>query len=564
MIIEEIEFSNFKSYGNKRQKLVFKREGELILLCGPNGSGKSTIKDVIDFVPFGKVSGRKKKYLSLKELPNRHNRYLFTSMKFLNENQDRVVMTRSLEPNKLTITINEEPYTDKYKKMDDKKREQIIGFNHQVFKSFISMSMKDFEDFIYLTESKKNDLLNKLFHLEELGEFKNIAQELLRQNQTSLTFVSERMLKLKEDIHSIQNILSATPEVDVTVRQKELKTKMSQEKPRFQQLKQEINTASDKLETLKQKLSQAVIIKNEQQQKVLKLEIKYENLEEKLKTYEQGECPLCGTNLKEQITHKIELEKNLTEEKSKLEQEKEIFNQMVIEETGLKHQKENQYNQLQQKKQALNDLKNQLLEWKTLYKSLAETPLVEVDKLRTNLESYKNKYLEHKQNQEKFQAKVKIYEELIQIFKGTEIKQNLIQRIITPVNFYLADFLPKLNSPYQVSLDENFDTQVAEIKEINPETLSKGQDRIINLAIAFAYLCSILDNKSCNLIFLDEVFDGIDVENTELIIQLLKEISMKYKINVIVVNHMMMNPKSFDRIIEVKQNVFSDLKEIKK
>jgi DNA repair protein SbcC/Rad50 len=564
MIIEEIEFSNFKSYGNKRQKLVFKREGELILLCGPNGSGKSTIKDVIDFVPFGKVSGRKKKYLPLKELPNRHNRYLFTSMKFLNENQDRVVMTRSLEPNKLTITINEEPYTDKYKKMDDKKREQIIGFNHQVFKSFISMSMKDFEDFIYLTESKKNDLLNKLFHLEELGEFKNIAQELLRQNQTSLTFVSERMLKLKEDIHSIQNILSATPEVDVTVRQKELKTKMSQEKPRFQQLKQEINTASDKLETLKQKLSQAVIIKNEQQQKVLKLEIKYENLEEKLKTYEQGECPLCGTNLKEQITHKIELEKNLTEEKSKLEQEKEIFNQMVIEETGLKHQKENQYNQLQQKKQALNDLKNQLLEWKTLYKSLAETPLVEVDKLRTNLESYKNKYLEHKQNQEKFQAKVKIYEELIQIFKGTEIKQNLIQRIITPVNFYLADFLPKLNSPYQVSLDENFDTQVAEIKEINPETLSKGQDRIINLAIAFAYLCSILDNKSCNLIFLDEVFDGIDVENTELIIQLLKEISMKYKINVIVVNHMMMNPKSFDRIIEVKQNVFSDLKEIKK
>ena len=45
MNIREIQWKNFKSYGNKKQRLSFSKDGSLILLSGPNGSGKCLSPD---------------------------------------------------------------------------------------------------------------------------------------------------------------------------------------------------------------------------------------------------------------------------------------------------------------------------------------------------------------------------------------------------------------------------------------------------------------------------------------------------------------------------------------
>ena len=48
MRIDYIEFKNFASYGNQKQRIDFVKEGsELFLTLGKNGDGKTTIATLI-------------------------------------------------------------------------------------------------------------------------------------------------------------------------------------------------------------------------------------------------------------------------------------------------------------------------------------------------------------------------------------------------------------------------------------------------------------------------------------------------------------------------------------
>src|ERR1035437_9596234 len=144
MIIRQISWRNFKSYGNALQSITFSDDGEFILLNGQNGNGKSSIKEVIEFVLFGKCSGRRNKRLNLNELPNRINRNLFTDIKFENAMNDKIYISRSIAPKGFEMKVNEMEYIKEFKTMTEEQRENFIGFSYDVFKSFVFMSLNDF------------------------------------------------------------------------------------------------------------------------------------------------------------------------------------------------------------------------------------------------------------------------------------------------------------------------------------------------------------------------------------------------------------------------------------
>ena len=160
MIIDKLEFKNINSYGNNLHTLEFDEEGGLILLMGENGTGKSTIKQSLELCIFGKVQGKSGKRLALTKLPNRRNGNLYTGVYFKNSAMDDIVMKRFIKPNNFEMTVNEEPFEQRFKVMSDKEREKIIGYNFDVFKSFISFNMNDFKNFISLSKEDKENLLN--------------------------------------------------------------------------------------------------------------------------------------------------------------------------------------------------------------------------------------------------------------------------------------------------------------------------------------------------------------------------------------------------------------------
>jgi DNA repair exonuclease SbcCD ATPase subunit len=212
MKIKKVEFQNFKSYGMAKQTIEFDDQGGLILLSGNNGSGKSTIRDVIDLCLFNKVPGKRKKYTPNSSLPNRHNRSLYAGLEFETHNNDNMIIMRYIEPTKNKIFINNLDETDYYRKLTTEQKEHIIGYSYDTFKSFISMSMTDFKNFIVLKNTEKVNLVNKLFNLEKLDQLSTVTKDYIKEidkaielNQNKLSNNTELLTNTEKIIQTFES-----------------------------------------------------------------------------------------------------------------------------------------------------------------------------------------------------------------------------------------------------------------------------------------------------------------------------------------------------------------------
>ena len=116
---------------------------------------------------------------------------------------------------------------------------------------------------------------------------------------------------------------------------------------------------------------------------------------------------------------------------------------------------------------------------------------------------------------------------------------------------------------FEVRLDDSFTAKILQLgNEIEPDTLSTGETRRINIAILIAYLKMIRTKKHINILFLDEIFSSIDLRGIQEILILLKSFANDYNINIFVVHHAIMNNEYFDRIIQIDKNIFTTINEI--
>jgi DNA repair exonuclease SbcCD ATPase subunit len=116
---------------------------------------------------------------------------------------------------------------------------------------------------------------------------------------------------------------------------------------------------------------------------------------------------------------------------------------------------------------------------------------------------------------------------------------------------------------FGVELDETFTAEIRQFGAvIESDTLSTGETKLINLCILVAYLKLIRSKKTINVLFLDEVFSSIDLDNIDKILVLLKSFANEYNINIFVVHHAVLNQEMFDRILKIEKNVFSTIEEV--
>ena len=106
MQISNLSVRNFRSFGNNEQTINFNTDkGEVILITGLNGSGKTSIFSAIDYVLYGKVRGRKKKWIPLSKLPNRINNELVCKINFKSAGSD-IEIIRGQNPSTLSLYEN--------------------------------------------------------------------------------------------------------------------------------------------------------------------------------------------------------------------------------------------------------------------------------------------------------------------------------------------------------------------------------------------------------------------------------------------------------------------------
>jgi DNA repair exonuclease SbcCD ATPase subunit len=561
MIIEEIAIKNFKSFGNSEQILkINKDKGELILLMGNNGNGKSSLINSLDFSLFGKCKGNKKKWATLANLPNRINGGdLSVKIKF-RSGDNEIEVSRGIAPNFLKLVENGNENERAGKANLDEKIEKYVGMDIETFKSFISLSINDFKNFISLSNEEKQILLDKLFNLEVINILNNILKDLNKANKLQLTKFDSEISTLNESIESIKRSIQKAIEQE----KQNLQSEIDEIKSLMESRKDEYSSLKEKMEKIKVKESELKSEMERERERFINIGNEIRNVQREIDLYNSGKCPTCKTDFNND--HYNGLLELLNSKKIGFES---IKNEIEISITGLKEKQSKLISITDSTTKSFNDLNYLLKNYKLQIDKLVSQKGLE-NKQLPNLVEFENtiKELELKksvsdENSNVCKEKEVYYKELSKIFGEDGVKKNIIAGIIKPINYFINDNISKMNLPFRVELDETFTANIKQFgTPIEHDSLSTGETKLINISILIAYLMLIRTKRTINVLFLDEVFSSIDIENIEKILNLLKSFAAEYKINIFVVHHALMNEGLFDRIIKIDKNIFSEIKEL--
>jgi DNA repair exonuclease SbcCD ATPase subunit len=561
MLIKKISIRNFKSFGNNIQTIDFNNKDNLILLYGENGAGKSSLQESIDFTLFGIVRGKEKKRISQLNLPNRINGSLETSITFINDNNDEITIERGLKPTKLKVIKNGYDFTQNFKNFDQNKKDKFIGFSYDIYKSFISISLNDFTNFINLNPETKRKLLNKLFHIEELDKYYEISKNIIKNNLNIIEQFKNKINFNNELINSYKKNISDNSKI-VDYNKNDLKNKILEKRTEFTQIQLNIKELKSLIYELNNDLKNRYSILKSKQDKIDNERNMIIKIKDKIDIYNMGKCPICNTNLKSNyqknkisdiVNEKLSLEKDLSEFLKD-------FKDYKSESLKIKIKKQNLTNELNGHVENFNKLKNELLKLKTEYNNFSKNNLLILD-LEKKISNLKIENSKLEKDLLKIKNTNKKYKILNDIFSTNGIRKNIIKNIVKPINIKLKNYLKELESPFDIKLDDEFNSNIYEryITTIHPETLSTGESRKINISIALSYLDVIRNIQKSNLLFLDEIFANVDEDNIYIILKLLKKISQKYNMTTIVVNQEKFGDSIFDKTILIEKDMFSSI-----
>ena len=576
MLISELGIKGFKSYGNNEQVLKLNTEkGELILLVGNNGAGKSSLLDSFDYTLYGKTRGKKKRWSTLSTLPNRINGELLNRVKFIS-NGVNVEVKRGISPSVLELWENGVLNERAGKSNIDEKIEDYIGIDLETFKSFISLSINDFKNFISLSNEEKQLLLDKLFNLEVINILNGILKDIAKNNKVRAASFDAEIRTLDDSISSIQRSIDKAIE-----RQKEeARLALEREKEDIQaeidritgemnSKKDDYKSLKDKIDKIKEKESELNNELDNEKKQYINTQNDIKNVQREIDLYDSGKCPTCRTDFNSD--HFVALRDSFVEKKLSFENIKVEIEGNI---TKVKERQVKLKTLSESTTTTFNDLNYLLRSYKSEIDKLVQkkasqtspvnaTPSVNIQEFQNTIEELEDKKIVSKDNITICREKDLYYKEMNRIFGEDGVKKSIISGIIKPINHFIAENIKKMSLPFEVRLDETFTAEIKQLGSvIEHDSLSTGEQKLTNISILIAYLKLIRTKRHINILFLDEVFSSVDIDNIQRILVLLKSFANEYNINIFVVHHAVLNQEMFDRILLIEKNIFSSITEV--
>ena len=503
-------------------------------------SHNSSFQQSFDFSVFGIVRGKNGKRVPQSILPNRINKNLETEIEFVNNISDTIKIQRNLEPNISKIFINDIDENKKFKNLKKEDRDKIIGFDFETYKSFISMSVSDFANFIDLTPDEKRNIINKLFNLQDLDNYLTLSNGLIKQQNEEKIKYETIIETNNQTINTLnQNIISIKRSgiLDKEEELKKLEIEKESKREPYLKLKLDITNCDVKLVDLEKKRADLENQKNILYNNILEIKVEVRSLEEKLNVYKSGICPVCNTNLTDEM-HLHDLS-DITSKYSDFGEKLQILenskNDLILKLTQISNEKDS----ISKQKYNLNSQLNSIVyELKSITKKLSDLKEskdnISIDELTKNIDELKEKNEKNITKIKELDTNIQVFDELKEVFSNKGVRKSIIKNIVKPINVHLKDILDELKSPYNVKIDEEFNVNIYErlTNEVHPESLSMGESKKINIAIALSYLKLILKFRKLNILFLDEVFSSMEPENVEYALKVLKNFTKEFNLNI--------------------------------
>jgi exonuclease SbcC len=559
MIINKITIKNLKSFGNDVQEIDLTNDGNLILLSGKNGAGKSSIIDSFDYVLFNKVKGRKSKKVKLSSLPNRLNGNLEVTIEFTALDGTEVKIIRGYAPNRLKLFENKVENLRAGKAKIDALIEGYIGIDYDTFKGFISMSINDFKNFISLTNEEKKLLLDKLFNLEVINILNKILNDLIRENKKELDLLDREISIITENIDNINysiDKVKKSKQDDLTDQIALVKENIEKNRTPFNEVKEKLTLVKTKQKEIADKIST-------EKTQLIEINSEIRMIDKQLELFKNDKCPTCQGDLNSGF-HKG-LKEGYVEKKTKFE---ELVLEIKKRGSSLK-EKETKlstiYDKGNNKYMELNStLKSLKREYDGLILKEKENVIdTDLEEFYSSIDKSKIKLDTAETNKAISDDKTIYHKHIKSVLSENGVRKSIIKNIIEPINFFVSENVQKMHLPFEVTLDDTFTADITSFGEpIDIDTLSTGETKKINVCILIAYLRLIRTKKQMNILFLDEVFSSVDVESINDVIGLLRDLVTTSKINIFLVHHSLLDSQHFDKIYQIKKDIFSYIEEI--
>lgn len=551
MQILKIEFKNFNSYGNQIQVIEFPKDHTgFFHVVGPNGYGKTTISEAIKFGLFGKVDGKK-----LKDIPNRINGNAWVRITLITKNK-LVVVESGIDPSMINVWVDGIPY-DKANTRGPREylTEELLEIPFHVFNNIVSISINDFKSFLKMSNDDKRKIVDKIFGFHIINQMRELLKAQTKTLKDSLDTIVRSMDSQNKTLESSMIELDNLSKKLLEVSEDKINESIVN-----------LNKFRNLLEFHKEKLEGFLVNEKNLKNELNKLNnILYANKSQitdifsKLKLYDNSKCPTCASDLTTEFHHSMKHDFLLTLEiaKKDLDENTVLYNQMREKEKTLESEKKELLDKEFKIKTNITKFDQEL---KSLKSGPKDEQLESIKKIVSKMEEQINdSSLEKNKNEERLNWN-KIVEDILGE-KG--LKQMAIKTILPSLNGEIHRLMNEMHLDYKVMFDEEFNATITHLgHEISIATLSRGETKKVDFVVLIAVIKLMkMRFPGINLLFLDEIFDGVDSDGIYGILKILGKTSKDLGLNTFVISHIQQLPnETFDYRIEIeKKNNFSNL-----
>jgi len=551
MQILKLEFKNFNSYGNKVQVIEFPRDQSgFFHVVGQNGFGKTTISEAIKFGLFGKVDGKK-----LKDIPNRINGEAWVRITLITKNKE-VVVESGVDPSFINLWIDGVPY-DKANMRGPREylTEELLEIPFHVFNNIVSISINDFKSFLKMSNDDKRKIVDKIFGFHIINQMRELLKgqtKLIKDNlDTIVRSMQSQTMTLESSMNELDNLTKKLQEVsgdkinEVTSNLEKYKNLLEFHKNKMQEFldkEKELKTEMNKLNSMVYASRNSV-----------------QDISGKLKLYDNSKCPTCASDLTTDFHHAVKNDflTALGTANKDYEDSSKAFNEMKEKEKEIDAEKRSLIEKESKIKFNINTFSAEL---KNLSSGPKDEQLESIKKIVTNMEDQiKQSTIDKVKNEDKLNWN-KIIEEILGE-KG--LKQMAIKTILPSLNGEIYRLMTEMHLDYKVIFDEEFNATITHLgQDISIATLSRGETKKVDFVVLIAIIRLMkMRFPGINLLFLDEIFDGVDSDGIYGILKILGKTSKDLGLNTFVISHIQQLPnETFDYRIEIeKKNNFSNL-----
>ena len=565
LILEEIRFLNFMSFGNSWTTINLLSH-QTTLVIGANGNGKSAaLLDTICFALFN----RPFRNINKPTLANTITKAPCIVELDFNVNGTPYMVRRGLRPTLFEIYKNDQLITEAANSRDYQEafEKYVLKINHKTFCQVVILGSAIFSPFMTMTAQARRDVIEDLLDLKIFTSMNTILKTQISETDIEIYKQQQEKRILEEKINLTNQHLKQLQEsndqlindkkiliIDIDLKLSDVNDKIDE----LNKLNLELSSNTKEFKTLSTKMSQLTKVQHQLQHKVQQIQKDIKFLED------NTTCPTCAQDITE--FYKTTSIKDKNQEQQKVDDALATLSQRQ-EDVQLQI---DVINNIQVK---IQENSHKIIEFNNSIKFyISNKKIIENDikKLETKddfdiskLEEWNNDLIKTQNTLIDMQNNRMVMGYAANVLKDSGIKSVIIKTYIPIINQLIQKYLAVLDFFVEFHIDEQFKEHIkSRYRDTFQYTnFSQGERMRIDLSILFTWraLAKLRGSISCNLLVFDEILDGsLDSAGIE---DFLKLIGNEKDTNIFVISHREnINEERFDRILKIdKHKNFSQI-----